>query len=96
MAEIQKVGKDKIAALLEGLTAAVAERAVANGYTRIIVAGGETSSAVAKKLAIIALKLGKASRRVCRSWRHCPMKTSVLFSNPATLVRQISLPVHYK
>lgn len=50
VAEIQKVGKDKIAALLEGLTAAVAERAVANGYTRIIVAGGETSSAVAKKL----------------------------------------------
>ena len=58
VAEIQKVGKDKIAALLEGLTAAVAERAVANGYTRIIVAGGETSSAVAKKLGYHCFETG--------------------------------------
>ncbi|WP_306543035.1 3-oxo-tetronate kinase [Anaerotignum sp.] len=60
VAEIQKVGKDKIAALLEGLTAAVAERAVANGYTRIIVAGGETSSAVAKKLGYHCFEIGES------------------------------------
>lgn len=60
VAEIQKVGKDKIAALLESLTAAVAERAVANGYTRIIVAGGETSSAVAKKLGYHCFEIGES------------------------------------
>lgn len=55
VAEIQKVGKDKIADLLEGLTAAVA-----NGYTRIIVAGGETSSAVAKKLGYHCFEIGES------------------------------------
>ena len=55
VAEIPKVGKDKIADLLEGLTAAVA-----NGYTRIIVAGGETSSAVAKKLGYHCFEIGES------------------------------------
>ena len=58
--EIQKAGKDKIAALLEGLTADLAARAVENGYTRIIVAGGETSSAVAKKLGYHSFEIGES------------------------------------
>ena len=58
--EIQKEGKDKVAQLLESTTAEIAQRAVKNGYTRIIVAGGETSSAVAKKLGYSSFEIGES------------------------------------
>jgi uncharacterized protein YgbK (DUF1537 family) len=58
--EVQKVGKEKVAALLEGTTAELAARAVAAGYHRIIVAGGETSSAVAKKLGYNSFEIGQS------------------------------------
>ena len=48
--EAQEAGQEKIAALLERTTAHLARTAVENGYTRIIVAGGETSGAVTKAL----------------------------------------------
>lgn len=48
--EIQEVGKDRVAELLEGTMAELARRAVDNGYRRIIVAGGETSGAVTRAL----------------------------------------------
>ncbi len=58
--EIQKVGKEKIAELLESTTANLAQRAVDAGYTRIIIAGGETSSAVAKKLGYDSFEIGES------------------------------------
>ncbi len=58
--EIQKLGVEKIAGILEGATAELAKRAVENGYTRIIVAGGETSSAVAKKLGYNSFEIGES------------------------------------
>lgn len=48
--EAQKVGREKVSQLLEQTTAFLAKNAVANGYNRIIVAGGETSGAVTKTL----------------------------------------------
>lgn len=58
--EIQKLGVEKIAGILEGATAELAKRAVENGYTRIIVAGGETSSAVAKTLGYNSFEIGES------------------------------------
>lgn len=60
VAEIQRSGREKIAEMLESLTAEVAKKAVESGYTRIIVAGGETSSAVAKKLGYDSFQLGES------------------------------------
>ena len=48
--EAQKYGSGKVSALIEKTTAGLARCAVENGYTRIIVAGGETSGAVTKAL----------------------------------------------
>ncbi len=58
--EIQKEGKEKVAEALEGMTAEIAKRASEKGYTRIIVAGGETSSAVAKKLGYNSFEIGES------------------------------------
>lgn len=58
--EVQKLGKDKAAALLEKTTADLAKRAVENGFTRIIVAGGETSGAVTKALGYDAYEIGES------------------------------------
>ncbi len=58
--EVQKMGKDKAAALLERTTANLAKRAVKNGFTRIIVAGGETSGAVTKALGYDAYEIGES------------------------------------
>lgn len=58
--KIQEIGKEKIAEMLESTTAKLAEKAVKNGYTRIIVAGGETSSAVVKKLGYNSFEIGES------------------------------------
>lgn len=58
--EIQKIGKEAVAEKLESTTAELAQKAVDAGYTRIIVAGGETSSAVAKKLGYHSFEIGES------------------------------------
>ncbi|WP_218970447.1 3-oxo-tetronate kinase [Cytobacillus gottheilii] len=54
----QEKGKEEVAGLLENTTAELAARAVAAGYHRIIVAGGETSGAVTKKLGYSSYHIG--------------------------------------
>jgi uncharacterized protein YgbK (DUF1537 family) len=58
--EIQKSGKEKIAAIIEDTLSDIAVELVAEGYTNIIVAGGETSGAVTQKLGYSAFKIGKS------------------------------------
>lgn len=58
--EVQKAGKEKAAEMLERTTANIAKRAVENGITRIIVAGGETSGAVTKALGYHAYEIGES------------------------------------
>lgn len=48
--EFQKMDAKRAADLLEEVTAALVVRAVKEGFTRIISAGGETSGAVTKRL----------------------------------------------
>lgn len=60
VAQAQELGKEKIAELLEGTTAKLAQMAVADGYTRIIVAGGETSSAVVQTLDFSNFEIGES------------------------------------
>lgn len=56
--EYQKLGTERVAALLEGITAGLARRAVEAGFTRIISAGGETSGAVTKGLGFRSYLIG--------------------------------------
>ncbi len=56
--EYQKLGAGKVAALLEGITAGLAQKAVEAGFTRIISAGGETSGAVTKGLGFRSYLIG--------------------------------------
>lgn len=56
----QSYGGDGIAALLENALSEIAVCAVRDGYTRIIVAGGETSGAVTKKLGFSQFHIGKS------------------------------------
>lgn len=56
--ENQRAGKDEVSALLESTTGQIAVQAVERGYTRIIVAGGETSGAVTKALGFGAFAIG--------------------------------------
>ncbi len=58
--EYQKLGADRVAALLENATADLAVRAAKNGYTRIISAGGETSGAVTKGLGFSSYWIGES------------------------------------
>lgn len=58
--EIQKLGAEKIADLLEHATAELAVRAVRAGFTRIISAGGETSGAVTKGLGFSSCLIGES------------------------------------
>lgn len=58
--ETQKIGRETIANRLEETAALLAQRAVAEGYTRIIVAGGETSSAVVKGLGYDSFAIGES------------------------------------
>lgn len=58
--EFQKLGLEKVAALLEGATAEIARRAVEAGFTRIISAGGETSGAVTKGLEFSSYQISES------------------------------------
>ncbi len=53
-----KLGRDQAGALVEKMFADVASRLVADGVTRLIVAGGETSGAVVNGLGVTALEIG--------------------------------------
>ncbi|XXM71404.1 3-oxo-tetronate kinase [Lysinibacillus sphaericus] len=56
--DIQQQGKEEVAGRLEKATADLAELAVQDGFHRIIVAGGETSGAVAKRLGYKGYHIG--------------------------------------
>lgn len=58
--EYQKLGAERVAAMLEGAAAELAARAVKAGYTRIISAGGETSGAVTKGLGFSSYWMGES------------------------------------
>lgn len=60
VAVIQQQGAENISEILESATANLAKRAVESGYTRIIVAGGETASAVVKKLEFHSFEIGES------------------------------------
>jgi 3-dehydrotetronate 4-kinase len=53
-----KLGAERAATLIEEALALVAERIVASGVRRLVVAGGETSGAVVKALGVKALAIG--------------------------------------
>lgn len=55
---VQQFGQSRIADMLEQTAASLAERAVAHGIRRVIVAGGETSGAVTKKLGFSSYEIG--------------------------------------
>lgn len=56
--EVQKLGREKIAALLETVISTAAAMLVERGYGRIVVAGGETSGAVTKALGYSSFTIG--------------------------------------
>lgn len=58
--EYQTLGREQIAAMLEDTISEIAARLVAEGYHHVIVAGGETSGAVTKKLGFGAFQVGKS------------------------------------
>lgn len=58
--EAQKVGREVVSGLLEQTTAYLAKQAAENGFTRIIVAGGETSGAVTKILSYDSYQIGES------------------------------------
>lgn len=58
--EVQKAGSHVVSELLEQTTAYLAKRASENGFSRIIVAGGETSGAVTKVLGYDAYQVGES------------------------------------
>ena len=53
-----RYGRDKLAEALDNLFAALARRLVADGVTRLVVAGGETSGAVVSALQLDSLAIG--------------------------------------
>lgn len=53
-----KLGRDAGGALIEHLLGDVAQRLAATGYTKFLVAGGETSGAVVAALGVKALRIG--------------------------------------
>lgn len=58
--ENQKKGKETVARLIEQTQAELAERFVASGRNRMIVAGGETSGAITKRLGYQAYYVGRS------------------------------------
>lgn len=56
----QEQGKEKIAELLEKTTAELAALAIESGYYKIVVAGGETSGAVTKRLGFAGYHIGES------------------------------------
>ena len=53
-----KLGRDAAGALIEEALAAIAEGLVARGVRRLVVAGGETSGAVVRRLGVRSLRIG--------------------------------------
>lgn len=58
--ENQREGKEKVASILEETMAFLARKAVQDGYTQVIVAGGETSGAVTKGLGYNSYIIGES------------------------------------
>ena len=56
----QKGGSTPISSLLEEACAQLAERAVHQGFRRLIIAGGETSGAVTRKLGLDSYQIGES------------------------------------
>ena len=56
--EVQQYGQERVAEMLEQAAAKLAERAVAHGIRRVVVAGGETSGAVTKRLGFSSYQIG--------------------------------------
>lgn len=56
--ESQRFGRERVAAAIEELFAGLAKRAVAEGVTRVICAGGETSGAVTRALGFSGYGIG--------------------------------------
>ena len=54
----ERVGRERVGQLVEDAFAAIAAGLKAEGFTRFVVAGGETSGAVVKGLGIWALRIG--------------------------------------
>lgn len=54
----QTLGRDQVAAAIEGLLSGLAAEGVRRGFRRLIVAGGETSGAVTKALGYSAFQIG--------------------------------------
>jgi 3-dehydrotetronate 4-kinase len=53
-----KLGREAAGALVEHAVATIAEGLVARGVGRLVVAGGETSGAVAQRLGVTSLRIG--------------------------------------
>jgi uncharacterized protein YgbK (DUF1537 family) len=60
VAKNQKLGKERIAKLIEGTFAQTTQAAVGSGFRRIIVAGGETAGAVIQTLGYSGFLVGQA------------------------------------
>ncbi len=60
ISDIPEDMKEKVAATYENTSAELAKRAVDAGFTRIVVAGGDTSSAVAQKLGFTSFEIGES------------------------------------
>lgn len=58
--EAQRLGRERVAEMLEQTAAELGKRAVESGICRIIVAGGETSGAVTKSLGFSSYKIGES------------------------------------
>lgn len=58
--QYQTLGRETVASLLENAAACLAKRALDNGFTRIISAGGETSGAVTKGLGFCSYWMGES------------------------------------
>ena len=56
--DVQRYGQEHVARMLEQAAAELAERAVAHGIRRVVVAGGETSGAVTKRLGFSSYRIG--------------------------------------
>lgn len=54
----REIGLEKAAALVEDSLACIAEGLVGAGFTRLVVAGGETSGAVTRELGVEAVRIG--------------------------------------
>jgi len=54
----ERLGREQAGQMVERVFAAIASGLKANGFTRFVVAGGETSGAVVKELGVRALRIG--------------------------------------